>query len=326
MSSLATDWRPDVLGEPFEQLTFELDDDDEGPVVATLVRLPNPGATRGAVLYVHGFCDYFFQVELAQWWTERGYAFHAVDLRKYGRSLREHQTPHFVTSLSEHFADLDAAWAHLTEVEGHDEVVVVAHSTGGLVAPLWAEDRSPDELKALVLNSPWFDLRGAPVLRSLPARAVLDQIGSRQPYRVIPRPVSGLYGRSLHRDHGGEWDFDVDWKPLESRPVLAGWLRAVRRGHTTLHRGLDLRAPTLVLSSARTSSPKEMGEEVMTTDMVLDVTQIRRWASSVGRHVTSLTVEDAMHDIFLSRTGPREEAYALVDRWLGAWVEQSLPA
>ena len=36
-------WRPDVLGEGFEQLTLPLGSDDEGEVVATLVRhLPPP--------------------------------------------------------------------------------------------------------------------------------------------------------------------------------------------------------------------------------------------------------------------------------------------
>jgi len=55
----------------------------------------------------------------------------------------------------------------------------------------------------------------------------IDQIGARRPYLTIPRDVSGFYARSLHRDHDGEWDFDLAWKPLESWPVYAGWLRAV---------------------------------------------------------------------------------------------------
>ena len=35
---MAEEWRPDVLGEPFEQLTLPLGEDGEGPVVATIVR------------------------------------------------------------------------------------------------------------------------------------------------------------------------------------------------------------------------------------------------------------------------------------------------
>ena len=79
---------PDVLGEPYLAETIALPPDDEGPVVATLVVRRAEKPTDKAVLHVHGFCDYFFQTEYAEWWNDRGYDFYAVDLRKYGRSLR----------------------------------------------------------------------------------------------------------------------------------------------------------------------------------------------------------------------------------------------
>ncbi len=88
-------WLPDVLGAGFEQLSLELGSDEEGPVVATLVRHLPPlvpsrtGPLRNTdVLYVHGWSDYFFQTELARFWTGLGAGFYALDLRKYGRSLR----------------------------------------------------------------------------------------------------------------------------------------------------------------------------------------------------------------------------------------------
>ena len=119
----------DVLGEPFTAETIDLPDDAEGPVVATLVRRPADAgvARRGAVLHVHGFADYFFQTDWAAWWTARGHDFYALDLRKYGRSLREHQSAAYVTDLAEHFPEIDAAWQRITERDGHTEVVVTAH-------------------------------------------------------------------------------------------------------------------------------------------------------------------------------------------------------
>ncbi len=53
-----------------------------------------------------------------------------------------------------------------------------------------------------------------------------------------------------------------------------------------------------------------MGEDVHTTDIVLDVRQIRRWAPVLGRHVTYVSVPDARHDVFLSRAEPRAHAFA----------------
>lgn len=311
----------DVLGDPYIRTTFDLPDDTEGAVVATLVTRPaDPGTTpRGHVLHVHGFADYFFQTGHAEWWTARGWTFHALDLRKYGRSLLPHQTPNYVADLSEHFAEIDLAWQHVT-ADGRP-VVLTAHSTGGLTVPLWLRARG-HRPAGLVLNSPWFDLKGPWLLRTV-GTTLIDQIGRRAPLREIPRNVSGLYARSLHRDHDGEFDFDLAWKPLESWPVRAGWLRAIRRGHAELHRGLGLDTPTLVLSSDRTGNPAEMSEEVHTTDIVLDTDQIRRWAPSLGRHVTSIAVPGARHDVWLSREPARTHAFSELETWVSAYVDPS---
>ncbi|QCX27516.1 alpha/beta hydrolase [Nocardioides jishulii] len=309
----------DVLGAPYTSETIELGSDDEGEVVATLVKRPTHGETNCAVLHVHGFADYFFHTELAEWWTDRGYTFYALDLRKYGRSIRPHQTPSYIDDLTDYYPELDTALRLITERDGHEVVVGSAHSTGGLILPLWAKDQGAD-LAGLVLNSPWFDLRGPWMFRSLGTR-VINRVAERRPRRMIPRSVNGFYVRSLHRDYDGEWDFNLDWKPLRSWPVYAGWLSAVRRGHARLHSGLGLRMPTLVLASDRTTLPMEMNEDLFTSDVVLDVEQIRRWAPSVARHVTSVVVEGAIHDVVLSRPEARGVAYDEMGRWLRAYVE-----
>jgi alpha-beta hydrolase superfamily lysophospholipase len=320
MTSAPLARRVDVLGEPFSAETIDLPDDAEGAVVATLVRLGEPSPQRTAVLHVHGFADYFFQQAYAEWWGERGYDFYALDLRKYGRSLLPHQTPAYVGDLADHFPELDAAWERITERDGHTSVVVSAHSTGGLIVPLWADARQPRELAGTVLNSPWLDLQGSALLRMV-GTPVIKQLGSRQPMREIKRSVNGLYTRSLHRDHEGEWGFDLALKPIESFAVHAGWLRAVRAGHAALHRGLDVAGPVLVLASARSSVPTEMGDDVHSTDIVLDAGQIRRWSTSVGHHVTYVAVDGARHDVVLSLPGPRAQVYAELGRWLAAYVE-----
>ncbi|MBF4163138.1 alpha/beta hydrolase [Nocardioides acrostichi] len=318
---MSADFVADVLGGSWEAETIDLGSDDEGRVVATLVHRWADGEGPGerAVLHVHGFADYFFQADYGQWWLDRGYDVYALDLRKYGRSIRPWQTPTYVADLGEYDADLDAAWHRVAQRDGHDHVVVSAHSTGGLTLPLWLERRRPAELAGVVLNSPWLDLQGAPWLRSV-GTLLIDQIGARWPQRVLGREVKGLYGRSLHREHDGEWDFDLDWKPLLSFPVMFGWLRAIRRGHAVLHRGLSLSVPILVLSSDRSTTPAEMGEDVHASDMVLDVSQIRRWSPCLGTHVTYVAVPGARHDVVLSRAEPRARAYDELGRWVGAYL------
>lgn len=310
----------DVLGEPYTAETIELEPDDEGDVVATLVSRRAATATDRAVLHVHGFADYFFHVAYGEWWLEREHDMYALDLRKYGRSIRPHQTPTYVADLADYFAELDLAWERITERDGHSEVVISAHSTGGLVVALWANARQPEALAGMVLNSPWLDLQGPAWLRSPAATLALGQLGRLQPMRVLTREVSGVYAKSLHLDHDGEWPFDLTWKPVESFPVRFGWLRAIRAGHAQVHRGLDVRCPILVLSSDRTAFTRTLDERAHSSDIVLDVTQIRRWASSLGSHVTSVAVPGAKHDVVLSRPEARERAYTEIQRWLSAYV------
>ena len=76
------------------------------------------------MLHVHGFADYFFQTGYAEWWNARGYDFYAIDLRKYGRSIREHQTPNYVDDLRDYFPEIDEAWARVAGRDGHDHVVL----------------------------------------------------------------------------------------------------------------------------------------------------------------------------------------------------------
>jgi alpha-beta hydrolase superfamily lysophospholipase len=309
----------DILGTPYTAETLELPDDYEGPVNAVLVRRPADTATaRGAVLHVHGFCDYFFQVGTAEFFTALGLDFYALDLRKYGRSLQPHQTPNFCLDLAEYYPDLDAALAVIRERDGHDIVVVSGHSTGGLVAPLWAAERHSAGQRvadAFVLNSPWLDLQGSFFIRTAGTEAI-NRLGQRRPYAVVPRNVSGVYAETLHADLRGEWDYDLTLKPQESFPVRAGWLRAVRAGHRTVHRGIDVGAPVLTLCSHASSLPQAYSDEACRTDIVLDVKQIAKWSHQLGPSVTVVRIQDAMHDVYCSRKDVRDEAFNRTKKWL----------
>lgn len=307
----------DVLGSPWVAETIPLTPDDEGEVVATLVHRDRVHHDQ-AMLHVHGFSDYFFHAEYAAWWLDRGYDPYGLDLRKYGRSLRPHQTPAYVDDLATYFEELDAAWERITAE--HDRVVLSGHSTGGLVVALWAGSRRPDQLAGLVLNSPWLDLQGPSWLRTPVADFALNKLGTLRPMRELAREVNGLYGRSLHHDHEGEWAFDLTWKPVASFPVRYGWLRAIRRGHAQVRAGLDVPCPVLVLSSDRSAWPREMTEDVFRSDIVLDVTHIRRWATSLGHHVTYVAVPCAQHDVVLSRPEVRAHAYREIERWTDAYL------
>jgi alpha-beta hydrolase superfamily lysophospholipase len=310
----------DVLGLPYERHTIDLGTDEEGPVVATLVRRRADRPSRRAVLYVHGFVDYFFQTHLADFFVERGWDFYALDLRKYGRSLLPHQTPNFARSLTEYYPELDEAARIIREQDGHDQMLVAGHSTGGLITSLWSHSRQGRGLvDGLFLNSPFFDFN-TPWLMRRPILSMVAGSGRRTPYRRIPLKSLGLYGESLHTEHRGEWTYDLAWKPLTGFPVTAGWLEAIRRGQKRLRAGLGIDAPIMVACSTRTFRGRVWDDDLRLTDSVLDVEHIVRWSPRLGARVTIARFDGGMHDLTLSGKDVRAEVFQELARWVDAFV------
>jgi alpha-beta hydrolase superfamily lysophospholipase len=316
-------WAPDVLGPGYEVRTLLLDDDDEGEVVASLVRYrperDEPLRQARALLYVHGWSDYFFQTELAEHWAARGVAFYALDLRKYGRSLRAHQTPGYVDDLAVYDEDLGAALdAVRADLGAHVRIMPMGHSTGGLVVSLWA-DRHPGEISGMVLNSPWLELQGSGLVRHVSSPAVA-QIARFQPKVALPNIDPGFYNRTVSAASGGEWTFDERWRPTPSFPVRAGWLSAVMNGHALVARGLRIDVPILMLASTHSLISPRWTEAMRRSDVVLDVELLARRAVQLGPTVTVVRVRDGLHDLALSAPPVRARFYAELDRWSTAYA------
>lgn len=328
----AARWLPDVLGPGFEQRQLLVPGavPDVG-AHATLVRYTSSltdalGEPRPvAVLYIHGFSDYFFQRHLAAALAAAGVACYAIDLRGYGRSLAEHLAAggdaNMLPDVALHAADLDAAVAAI-RTDGHREIVVLAHSMGGLVAARWAAARHQAALAAgevgpiagLILNSPWFELNENALLRG-PITKVVQALAPLGP-RIVVGGLQPYYTRALHTSTGGEWDFDLEWKPIGGFPVRAQWFASIRRAQQQLHEGIDVGVPTLVLSSNRTGSNVTDHPELLSTDSVLSVEQIKAGARYIGPDTEYQTISGGAHDLALSREPARSQYLQTVVDWL----------
>ncbi|MDR6972665.1 alpha/beta hydrolase [Leifsonia shinshuensis] len=327
----AREWRPDVLGEPFEQLTLPLGTDTEGDVVATLVRYsPRPRlhlhrgpAADADVLYVHGWSDYFFQTELARFWHDQGARFHALDLRKYGRSLREGQTPGFVDDLAVYDEDIAAAldaMGHGEDATARRRLILLGHSTGGLTLSLWA-DRHPGRADALILNSPWLEFQAHSAGRAA-LTPLVDLRAKLVPNAPMPNVDLGFYTRTVSRTMDGEWDYDLAWRPVRGFPVHPAWLTAILAGHARVAAGLSIQAPVLTLLSARSTLLPFWSPDMLRSDVVLVVRDIAERALWLGPTITVSWVQDALHDVFLSRPEVRQAAYASLERWMQGYLDE----
>lgn len=330
-----SEWRPDILGEGFACRDLDLGADDEGPLGATLVRaLPEPlglwkrwsGQERTLedvdVLYVHGWSDYFFQRSLARYFTDRGARFFALDLRKYGRSLRPGQTLGYVEDLADYDQEIDlalAAMGHPAQAPSR-RLVLLGHSTGGLVLSLWSA-RHPGTAGALVLNSPWLELQVSGAMR----RALTPAISLRA--RLNPRDLAtpqldlGFYNQAqlLAADPDDPMEINAQWRPPQTMPIRAGWLRAILAGHEQVSAGIDVGAPVCVLLSTRTHFGLSWNDQMGSSDTVLDVDVVARAALRIGPSVTVERIDGALHDVFLSAAPARREAYQRLGRWMRGW-------
>lgn len=318
--SLDKTYSPDVLGEGIEQMTLPFEDDYEGSVVATLVRKkPQTPATK-AILYIHGFNDYFFQRQMAQQFNNQGYNFYALDLRKYGRSLLSHQKLNNVRSLLEYDAEINEA-LQVIKSEGNTAVILMGHSTGGLIVTHYAgRHLNSDLFHGVIGNSPFYEFNLGFLERKV-GIPILSFLSRYLPNKLISGGLSTLYGHSLHEDKQGEWDYSLVWKPHDIPKVNFGFIHAIYSAQKNIQHNLVIDVPTLVLYSNQSIDDREWSERFMEGDAVLNVAHIKHYANKIEGDVTTCEIENGMHDLVLSKEPVRETVYEKIFEWLNSHFE-----
>lgn len=308
-------WNTDILGAEFEKMTIELADDYAGKASATLIRNVSEQTFDTAILYIHGFNDYFFQKEMATFFTKNRCNFFALDLRRYGRSYLADQKFNDIRDLKSYYEEILMA-IDIIHNTGHKKILLMGHSTGGLIVTLFAKDyTAKGKFAGIILNSPFYDFNMSSWLlgKLIPLAATIGKI---LPSIPVAGALSKEYGESLHKDYNGEWDYILEWKPNTPPPISLGWLTAIRNGHRMLKKDFDISEPVLVLHSAATITNKFDQEQMHNMDAVLNIADIDRIARKMKGDVSIETVEGGMHDLILSRKEVRDKVYLKIEGWL----------
>lgn len=308
----AQQWFSDSIGHGYEMRYIDLGTDYSGSARCSLVRrMTDKGRSDKAVLYIHGYNDYFFQTEMGIEFNAHGYNFYALDLRRYGRSLRPGDKPFVVRNFDDYSQDVDSALRIMRQA-GNDTIVLMGHSTGGLLAAYYVA-RHPDAVNYLILNSPFLDWN---LGKKECLVGLVSALGRVFPNISVSTGGGGVYAQSLEKEHHGEWTYNESKKSTDYGVDL-GWVRAVNNAQEYLskHQG-DIKIPILLMSSSRSSDPQTWSQEAMETDVVLDVNDIRKYGKALGPDVTSVAVEGGMHDLLLSQPGVRAAVYKYIFYWL----------
>lgn len=320
----------DLLGANYRARTFSF----LGPksqVHTTLINHRDEQHSPHAILYVHGYTDYFFQTGLAEHFIAQGYRFYALDLQGYGRSIRPNSPPNWCESIEQYGQDLDIALATMKE-DGVDKVTLLAHSTGGLVTatylaqPYLADERArhyqtdfPD-ISGLILNSPFLALPFSPTTLKW-INKPLYALVSLFPFASLPTKKATLYSKTLHTVFGGEWDYRLDWKPATGYPLSFYWLKQIvlaQRKLTTKR----IEIPTLLCHSEVSTLDKKTVAEMQLGDGVLDVNSMQDAANKTFSQLSEASIQHGFHDLFLSQRPAREAYLASIDHWLHTQAEQ----
>lgn len=311
----AQSWSVDTLGGDFRMRYVDHADDYSGQVRSTIIRLTADSVVSNGrgVLYVHGFNDYFFQEELARKFTGNGYDFYAVDLRKYGRSLMPGQKHCQVRNLDEYFPDIDSALVDMRRY-GCREIVLMGHSTGGLVASYYMERNPEAPVNALVLNSPFLDWNLGKMECCI---NLVSAIGRLFPGIKVSQGISNAYSLSLLKSEHGEWEYHTGWKSQEPVPVDLGWVRAINKAqHYLRSHKYAIKVPILLMYSSRSIDATDWVPEANSADAVLDVEDIKKYGRLLGHDITMVSVNGGLHDLILSAPDVRYPLYDYIFNWL----------
>ncbi|MGO5374473.1 alpha/beta hydrolase [Bifidobacterium thermophilum] len=344
-------WKPDSVLEGYQQATVHLGEDAEGEIVATFVRKDPSKLTlqerwrrwhfsvrghRLAIMYVHGWNDYFYRRHASEYWESLGIPFYAVDLRKFGRSYRPYQTPGYIEDLHEYRLEFNALRDQIVKEQGKDvRILMIAHSQGGLSASLWVNAEHPHHVEALALNSPWLELQGNRMFRLL-STPVVQMYRLRSGKTVMPMRDPGFYARCIKRSTGGEWDYlDHPLNPGVEFLTRAGWMQAIYNGQDEIAKNLDIQIPVLVCTSDKSMMLQSTWDEGMReADSVLDITAIRQAALHLGDVVALATIRGGLHDLSMSKPDARRKYFRIVTMWASMmawrrviptkWVDEAL--
>lgn len=324
-TDFARHWQPDPLLAGYQQLSWVIDGASfaEGeptvvPLRATLVRQHEPRHRR-AVIYVHGWNDYFFQTHVADFFDAHGFDWYALELRRYGRNLTPGLFAGYITSLHDYSAELDAAY-HIVAHEGHDATLLFGHSTGGLTAALWAA-RTELPLLGLVLNSPWLDMHGSGALWKALA-PLISSVAAVKPTTALTLSDPGFYRRSVFDTEGGQWHVDPNLKSNPGFVIRFGWGRAILAGQAEVAAGLGIKVPVLSLMSDRSNfTAREWDDQLRSVDIILDVNRLAAASVRLGELVTVARIIGGMHDLALSEAPARARFFEQIGRWLAGYVD-----
>lgn len=283
---------------------------------ANLISSIKPNSKK-AVLYIHGFNDYFFNKEFPKEFLNQGYSFFAIDLHNHGKNMNKDTKRYYFTDVKEFYPEINKAIDIIKEEYKIENITLYGISQGGLIAALFENDNQ--RVDRLILDSPFFDFHFNWFLENI-GLPLVAKIGYFFPQLKLTSNEVNIFGQTIHKDFDGEWDIDMNLKAISTNaPVYLGWISAVYKAQQKLQNGLDIKVPSLILYSNKSTSEQSNKKYHHNTDIVLDVKDMKKYADKLSINkslITKKEIANAMHGTLISPKPVRQKAYQKIFAWL----------
>ncbi len=251
-----------------------------------------PPSPRASVAVLHGGGDHSGRYPgITSALVEAGYQVALMDFRGHGQSDGRRW---YIDTFADYLSDLDAFVAKLSQ-DGvaNDQLFVVAHSQGGLIAALWGLSRGR-HVTGFVMTSPYFRLaRRAPLLKVVGAKIV---------GRAVPwLPVStGIRTDDLTSDADfARW---TERDPLYGRATTPRWFdESTKVQREVMRRAPEWEHPLLVLAGS--------------ADRLADTSAMRAFVEAARAQDKQFTVYEGFRHEVLNEIG-REKPQQAAVAWL----------
>ncbi len=302
-------WHTDILGEDFKVTSIPLANSYDGKCKASLVFRPSVQPSNRAIIYIHGFNDYFFQKEMADTFSNASFNFFAIDLRRHGRSLENWQHPCDIRNISDYFEEINAAIDIIKNL-GNNDITLIGHSTGGLTSALYAlRNNNNSDINRVILNSPFLEWNMNSTYRNFLIPLIGFWSNFSKSTKISQNDCNG-YAQSLLKTYHGEWDYNTEWKKTYSPDVTVAWIKSIDSAQSDLMKnGKKITIPILVLISDNKVDACEWNPDFQSGDAVLDPEMIKRCSAKLGQNTTIIEIKNGIHDLVLSSLDVRNIVY-----------------
>lgn len=262
------------------------------------IRFKELPENRKAVVWIHGFNDYYHHFHVGEFLLHEGYNVYTITLPRYPQDGVDRRYLFYIDDITKYFSYIDEYIEFINQRNIH-HIVLYGHSTGGLVSTAYLhEGKNRNKVSKLILNAPFFDFYDSD-LKEFMLESIISSIAKVVPRFVVRQGKNELYSPDYYKGILSRYFFEQNKKLTYPSHVFAGWVRAVSIYHKKIQKNqIKVKVPVLVLTSS-TSMKGCSGEQ--NGDCVLDVNETKKFAKNIGENVTIQEYSGAIHDVLLSK-------------------------